>query len=85
MRRASYGFLGQDEKTGELSLVRRLSGADYPRFHVYVKKEGDEITVNLHLDQKKPSYEGSAAHSGEYEDSEILQKEAERIKQVFGT
>jgi len=83
LRRSGYGFLGNDERTGEGSFVKRLAGADYPRFHVYAKKEGDNLIVNLHLDQKKPSYGGQTAHSGEYQDSEVLQKEAEYIKKVI--
>ena len=83
MRRAGYGFAGTDEQTGELNFTRRLSGGDYPRFHVFIKSDGDFVFVNLHLDQKKPSYRGTRAHSGEYEDSELLEKEAEIIKKVF--
>ena len=40
------------------------------------------MTFKLHLDQKKPIYEGAPAHAGEY-DSELVQKEAERIKQIL--
>lgn len=67
----------------EYNIVRLLAGRDYPRFHIYVKKDHkDEIFYfNLHLDQKQPSYEGTAAHSGEYE-GELVEKEAERIKKV---
>jgi len=83
MRRAGYGFERKDFKTGEDNYTRRLSsGADYPRFHAFAKKEGNDLIVNLHLDQKKASYGEWTAHSGEYQDSEILQKEAERIKET---
>lgn len=68
-------------KAGELSFVRRLNAADYPRFHAYVSRETNKI--NLHLDQKKPSYEGTVAHSGEYQ-GELVEKEAERIKKIAG-
>lgn len=85
MRRAGYGFAGTDEKTGELNFTRRLSGGDYPRLHAFIKSDGDFVFVNLHLDQKKPSYRGTTAHSGEYEDSELLEKEAEIIKNVFNS
>ncbi|MFH1392604.1 MAG: hypothetical protein ABIG90_02935 [bacterium] len=63
---------------GEFNCVRSLSGLDYPRFHLHVKNNNNLI-FNLHLDQKKPSYAGSSAHSGEY-DGELVEKEAERIK-----
>ena len=83
LRRAGYSFVGRDERTGEEGYQRRLGSADYPKLHAFVKKEEDFVFVNLHLDQKKPSYQGSYAHSAEYEESEILEKEAEIIKKVF--
>jgi hypothetical protein len=83
MRKAGYSFVGRDERTGEEGYQRRLSSGDYPKFHAFVKREEDFVFVNLHLDQKKPSYSGVHAHSGEYEESEILEKEAEIIKKVF--
>lgn len=82
MRQAGYHpHETGEEKAGESSFARRLSNSDYPRFHVYVSHETHEL--NLHLDQKKPSYEGATAHSGEYE-GELVEKEAERIKQIAG-
>ncbi|OGZ33453.1 MAG: hypothetical protein A2174_01365 [Candidatus Portnoybacteria bacterium RBG_13_41_18] len=84
MQRAGYHFERQDPQTREESYGRRLSGgADYPKFHIYVRRQGDELILNLHLDQKKPSYGDYTMHSGEYEDSKILQKEAENIKKIF--
>lgn len=82
LRRAGYGLIGQDQNTGEISFAKRAGGGDYPRFHAYVKKETGIIIINLHLDQKKPSYSGSHAHNAEYE-GEILDKEAERIKSAL--
>jgi hypothetical protein len=79
MRRAGYGLLGKDADTGEISFVKRAGGGDYPRFHTYVKKEGKIITVNLHLDQKRPSYVGSHAHNAEHENP-LLEQEALLIK-----
>lgn len=88
MRKAGYHFQGEDEEKKELSFVRPPRG--YPRFHLYVKIDGsagspqdkDHLIFNLHLDQKKPIYKGAAAHAGEY-DGEIVEKEAERIKQAL--
>lgn len=77
IRRLGYRPLGT--KGDEISCVRRLAMGDYPRFHLFVKEEPGKVIFSLHLDQKKPSYAGSTAHSGEYE-GEIIQKEAERIK-----
>ena len=78
VRRCGYRPLGYTEK-GELNCVRPLRGQDYPRFHIYLKEEAGSVIFNLHLDQKKPSYEGSTAHSGDY-DSDLIKEEAERIK-----
>jgi hypothetical protein len=66
---------------GELNCVRPLGG-DYPRFHVYAKDTPQGFVLNLHLDQKKPSYgAGSRAHSGEYE-GEIIMEERRRIESM---
>ncbi len=84
MRRIGYKPIGTTEK-GELNCVRPM-GADYPRFHIYVKEEklGDKdvLTLSLHLDQKKPVYEGVTAHGGDYE-GEVVQDEAQRIRDVI--
>lgn len=73
------GVLGE-----ELIFVRPLLGRDYPRFHLYIKKDKEKniLLFSLHLDQKKPSYKGSRAHSGEYEGG-LVEKEAERIKKII--
>jgi hypothetical protein len=78
MRRIGYGFERKIE-TKEEAFSRRLGPNQFPKFHAYARKEGDNLIINLHLDQKKPTYSGSTAHSGEY-DSEIVEQEAERIK-----
>jgi len=76
MRRLGYQPLRRTPE-GELSCVRRLGG-DYPRFHIYLKEDPNVIVMNIHLDQKKPSYEGTHAHGGDY-DSETVRREIERI------
>ena len=70
------------QNDGEFSVVRKLTGNDYPRFHLYVKQRDKDFIFNLHLDQKKPSYEGSTGHSGEY-DGELVEGEAGRIKDLL--
>ncbi len=85
MRRAGYSFVGRDQRTGEEGYQRRLGAEDYPKFHAFIKQDEQYVFVNLHLDQKKPSYPGSSAHSGEYSESEVLEKEAEIIKKVFSS
>jgi len=78
MKQLGYKPIAYTEKK-ELNCVRPLRGADYPRFHIYLTEKPDIITLNLHLDQKKPSYGAETMHSGEYE-GEIIVEEAERIK-----
>lgn len=71
------------QNEGEISIVRQIGKNDYPRFHLYIKEGKSNILVfQLHLDQKKPSYGGSHAHSGEYE-GELVEREAERIKALL--
>jgi hypothetical protein len=78
LRKASY-FMINDRLSGKTSYVRRLSNSQfYPRFHLYVTETETDYKFDLHLDQKKPSYQGSRAHSGEY-DEPIVEQEKNRI------
>lgn len=76
------------QNDGEFSVIRKLSGGEYPRFHLYIeeaknyKLEAKSYVFNLHLDQKKPSYKGHTGHSGEYE-GEVVEREAQRIQQLL--
>lgn len=85
MRQCNYYFEKTDEKTGEPAFVKKISGSDYPRFHIYAKFNdvSRETFLDLHLDQKKPVYRGTAAHAGEYS-GPLVEQEAERIRQVAG-
>ncbi len=76
VRRCGYGFI-RDSRTGQTSYVKRLRNDFYPRFHMYINSE-EPLVLNLHLDQKKASYEGYTAHSGDY-DSDLVKQEAQRI------
>jgi hypothetical protein len=75
----SIGYHFVSERGGEFNFIRPLGGSSFPRFDIYLKKDGDKFSANLHIDQKRPIYGGQTAHAGEYE-GEILEKEAERIK-----
>ena len=77
IRRAGYGQVN-DSRATEPSWSRRLGSGFYPRFHVYINS-GE---INLHLDQKQTSYEGSSAHNGEYEGGSV-EVEAVRITDVM--
>ncbi|OGZ70333.1 MAG: hypothetical protein A2904_00070 [Candidatus Staskawiczbacteria bacterium RIFCSPLOWO2_01_FULL_33_9] len=77
------------QNDGEFSIVKQLGRNDYPRFHLYIRQSFDSaqdklntFIFNLHLDQKKPSYNGAKGHSGEY-DGSVLKEEAERIKNIL--
>ncbi len=82
LRQAGYAM--QQNQKGEINFVRRIHGDDYPRFHIYVNREepGNIIEIELHLDEKKPSYHGYKAHSGEYE-GKVIEMEKERILKTF--
>jgi hypothetical protein len=67
----------------ESNLVRPLGPDGYPRFHLYLKTEGENLVFSLHLDQKKPSYQGQTAHSGEYDDK-LVEAEKQRIDGILG-
>jgi len=79
------GYLIIDTReNGEYNLVRKIYADHYPRFHIYARQAGDRLIVSLHLDQKKPSYEGSHAHGGDY-DGPVVENEAERVRSVLST
>ncbi len=75
MRRA--GYAEQINRQGEVSYVRRFGGA-FPRFHAYLDITANGFMVNLHLDQKQPSYPGFRKHSGEY-NGPTVEAEMERL------
>ncbi|MCX6740442.1 MAG: hypothetical protein NTZ49_04415 [Candidatus Parcubacteria bacterium] len=79
VRRCGYGQI-RDSRTRETSYVKRLRSDFYPRFHMYINSE-DPLILSLHLDQKKVSYEGYTAHSGDY-DSDLVKQEAQRIYNI---
>lgn len=71
--------LGYSLAPDKTSLVKRLTSLSYPRLHVYINDLGDnKYEISIHLDQKKPTYQGQRAHSGEYE-GEVLLQEKEAI------
>lgn len=77
LRSAGYQYF-VDPKTKKESYILRLTSEFYPRFHLYVKQDERNIIFDLHLDQKKPSYQGTRAHGGEY-DGPTVEKEMDRI------
>jgi len=87
LRRAGYAYLPA-RADGPASFARRLSRDFYPRFHLYFetkpgKTVAEEIVIfNLHLDQKRPGYQGYNRHNAEY-DSPVVMAEGERLKSLL--
>lgn len=77
IKRCGYGEIF-DRLTKKTSYVRRLGEFHYPRFHCYLIEEEDHLVVDLHLDEKKASYEGETRHSGQY-DGPLVEQEIHRI------
>jgi len=69
-------------RTGQVSYVHSLGGSEFPRFHIYIEELPEGWEINLHLDQKAPSYSGSSAHGGEY-DGEMVEREINRLKTII--
>ncbi len=82
-RRAGYTF--QRKEGDEMSFVRPLASAGFPRFHAYAKIEKTDITVNIHLDQKKETYGKETRHHGEYDNEGPLKNEVDRLLRLFGS
>jgi len=80
-REAGYVIIDTNER-GEYNMVRKLTGQNYPRFHIYLKQQGTDFIFSLHLDQKAPVYAGTHAHNGEYF-GPIVEEEADRIKSAL--
>ncbi len=86
LRHAGYGMIS-DRRSGQLSFARRFTRDFYPRFHLYFQEALDAagrpiIIFNLHLDQKRPGYEGFSRHNAEY-DGEVVEREAARISSLL--
>jgi hypothetical protein len=73
LRRAGYQFF-IDPRTKKESFVLKTSTEFYPRFHLYLNYEGENIEFDLHLDQKKPQYKGAKAHNAEYDGPTVLRE-----------
>ncbi len=82
LRKCGY-FSSSQRITSQLSYIKRLSKSqNYPRFHLYIKETNQNYQFNLHLDQKRVSYQEQKAHSGEY-DEPVVREEAKRIKSLI--
>lgn len=82
LRRAGYTFQRSEGK--EQSFVRVFSQSGYPRFHCYTTVSGLNLTLSLHLDQKKHTYGEMTRHHGEYENTGPLKEEVTRLLPLLG-
>lgn len=82
--RRKAGYRPHPASGGDSSYIKSVSQGDYPRFHIYPKEKDGFQILSLHLDMKKPSYEGSHAHNAEYE-SKRVKKEASRLKSLLAS
>ena len=78
----SAGYIFQRHAGKEMSFIRPLAQAGYPRFHIYAYIENFNLLINIHLDQKKETYGDTTRHHGEYEDTGALKKEVQRILSI---
>jgi len=88
LRRAGFAYI-YDNLKGHGSYIKRLNRDFFPRLHVYVMEKKDAtgrdlIVIEMHLDQKKASYEGSKMHSAEY-DGEVVEAEINNLKNLMRT
>jgi len=78
LRRLGYAF--QRHEGDEMSFIRPMAAAGYPRFHMYVKITGTDMLINIHLDVKKETYGENTRHHGEYSNDGALKEEVRRLK-----
>ncbi|MEI7425821.1 MAG: hypothetical protein WCK16_02770 [Candidatus Moraniibacteriota bacterium] len=78
LRRLGYAF--QRHEGDEMSFIRPMATAGYPRFHMYVKMTGTDMLINIHLDVKKETYGENTRHHGEYGNDGALKEEVRRLK-----
>jgi len=82
MRRLGYGeHIGHGQ---QISYSRRLTGADFPRYHIYAEEKDGGVQINLHLDQKPSNLGSGAMHGGEYE-GPLVAKEMTRVSGMINS
>jgi len=74
------GYSAINTGTGKISATRPLEPGGFPRFHIFLEQSGIDLILNIHVDQKKVSYKGVSAHSGEY-DTKLVETEVSRIQE----
>ena len=77
------GYVFKRNEGSEMSFVRVLARSGFPRFHAFAKMEENDLLINIHLDQKKETYGKAKRHHGEYSDSQLLNEEIKRIREII--
>lgn len=78
MRR--FGYAPYMNRQGQSSYVRRVTGYEFPRFHLYIlRTDVTTLTCTLHIDQKAPMMKGAAAHAGDYDSPQVF-AEIQRLR-----
>ncbi len=71
MRR--FGYAPYSNRQGEQSYVRRITGYEFPRYHLYIQDVTlTDVTCSVHIDQKAPVMKGATAHAGDYDSPEVF-------------
>ena len=83
MRKIGYRAW-RDPRSGQHSFIRRLGASYYPRFHVIPRHDQDNnFMIDLHFDWRRPMHK-KEVKSTEGEESDVVQREVERIKSILG-
>jgi len=60
------------------NFTKRISGARFPRFHVYLDERPDGLLLKLHIDMQESTAFGSRHHG--VENGEVVEKEITAIR-----
>lgn len=70
-----FGYAPYANRQGAQSYVRRITGYEFPRFHLYIQNVSNaDITCSLHIDQKAPVFKGARAHAGDYDSPQVAEE-----------
>ncbi len=82
MRKIGY-MPWRDPRSKTNSFIRHLGASYYPRFHAYPKiDQENNFMIDLHFDWRRPMHK-IGIKSTEGQESEVVQKEVERIKSIL--
>jgi hypothetical protein len=80
MRLRKLGYAPYQNRQGVDSFVRRLQGNEFPRFHLYIQEDSENVlNCSLHIDQTTRTHAKGNAHKGEY-NSPVVTEEKKRLE-----